>query len=353
MQSGTVSTQQVPRVSMPGPKMISFFLITAAVLAAVFLFLSAAFFPCRILLFSKSPASSMPPERLSLLEERLRGHVGALAGKIGERNLFHLRELNEAADYIKRFWREQGFEVESQSYEHQGVVYQNLWVEIKGTELPEEIILAGAHYDSVMLSPGADDNASGVAALLEISRMLLKAGRFRRSIRFAAFANEEPPFFESPQRGSRVYARKAAEENQKIMAMISLESIGYFTDERDSQKYPPLFKLFYPDRGNFLAVVGSSASRGLVKKVGLYFKEGSTLPCECAAVPAEVPGVDWSDHASFWEQGFPAVMVTDTAPYRNPNYHQPGDTPETLTYPAFSRAVLGLEFVLRRLAEET
>lgn len=337
---------------MSGPKMISFILIPAAILAAAFLILSAAFFPCRNLLPVKRPAASPPPEKLSLLEERLRGHVEALAGKIGERNLFHPDKLDEAADYIKGFWRQLGFEVREQAYEYQGIVFRNLWVEIEGSELPGEIILAGAHYDTVTGSPGADDNASGVAGLLEISRRFREAGKPRRSVRFAAFTNEEVPFFKSPQMGSIVYAREAAEKKEKITAMISLETIGYFTDERGSQQYPPPLDRFYPDTGNFIGIVGNTGSGGLVKKVGNYFKEASSLPCECAAVPASLPGVDWSDHASFWEYGYPAVMVTDTAPYRNPYYHGEGDTPEKLNYPAFSKAVQGLTHVVRRLADE-
>lgn len=294
----------------------------------------------------------MSDPALPQLEKSLRGHVTALAGEIGERNFLHPVKLKEAAAYIKRFWEAQGFEVQVQSYELRGAVYQNLWVEIEGAELPGEIVLAGAHYDSVAGSPGADDNASGVAALLEISRLFREAARPRRSVRFAAFTNEEQPFFKSSEMGSIVYARKAAEEKQKITAMLSLETIGYFTDERGSQQYPPPLDLFYPDTGNFLAVVGNVASAELVKKAGNYFKEASALPCECAAVPASLPGVDWSDHASFWEYGYPAVMVTDTAPYRNPYYHEAGDTPEKLNYPAFAGAVSGLAHVLRRLADE-
>lgn len=333
--------------------MILIVLAAFAVLLVVSCFiLSSIVFPCRGLFQGGRAALSPGAAEHAVLETNLRMHVTALAGTIGERNLFHPEKLEQAAEYIKHVWQEQGFEVRTQVYEHQGVPFQNLWVQIDGAESPREIVLAGAHYDSVLHSPGADDNASGAAALLELSGRLKKIGPFKRSIRFAAFTNEEPPFFKSPEMGSRVFARTAAQEKENITAMISLETIGYFTDERRSQKYPPLFNLFYPDTGNFLAVVGNVESRKLVEKVTRYFREASPLPCECAAVPGSVPGVDWSDHASFWEYGVPAVMVTDTAPYRNPRYHQAGDTPETLTYPAFAQAVSGLAHVLERLAGE-
>ena len=240
----------------------------------------------------------------------------------------------------------------SQSYELDGVPSKNLWVQINGTKQPDEIVLLGAHYDSVMGSPGANDNASGVAALLEISGIMQKASAPHRSVRFVAFTNEEPPFFMTGRMGSQVYARKAAKDREKIVAMMSLETIGYYTDTPGSQTYPPLFGLFYPNKGNFIGFVGNLSSRDLVKRVKNYFSQAVDFPYESITAPRFVPGVDWSDHASFWDAGYHALMVTDTALYRYPEYHQATDTPENLNYPAFAKVVGGLAHVTSRLANE-
>jgi Zn-dependent M28 family amino/carboxypeptidase len=221
-----------------------------------------------------------------------------------------------------------------------------------GTEFPEEIILIGAHYDSVIGSPGANDNASGVGALLEISKAFRGRNPPRRSLRFVAFVNEEPPFFMTNQMGSRVYVREVAKKKEKIVAMISLETLGYYTDRPKSQKYPPFLGRFYPNRGNFIAVVGNTPSRHLVKRVTQYFKGATDFPCECLAAPRIFLGIDWSDHASFWDHGYPAVMVTDTALYRYAHYHQRTDAPDHLNYPAYAKVVYGLTRVIERLANE-
>lgn len=287
------------------------------------------------------------------LEDALRSHVETLAGRIGERNFYAPDRLAAAAEYIEAFWRGLGFHAELQDYTDHGRTFRNLWVEIEGKTKPDEIVLAGAHYDSVAGSPGADDNASGVGALLELSRLLKVSGGAARSIRFAAFSNEEPPFFESEGMGSAVYARGARERGEKIAAMLSLESIGYFSDKRGSQHYPPFLGMIYPDTGNFLGVVGDTGSRKLVARVATYARETGLLPFESVAAPRSVPGVSWSDHASFWRHGYPAVMITDTVPYRNPHYHQASDLPETLDYGSYARGTAALAHVIRRLADET
>jgi Zn-dependent M28 family amino/carboxypeptidase len=194
-------------------------------------------------------------------------------------------------------------------------------------------------------SPGADDNASGVAALLELSR-LLAAKPAALSVRLAAFTNEEPPFFFTHRQGSMVYAREARGRGDDIRLMLSLEMLGCFSDEPGSQRYPPLMRRFYPDRGNFIALVSNLRSRRRLHQLARAFRAAGDFPCEHAAVPSWVPGVAWSDHLSFWRHGYRALMVTDTAFYRYPWYHTGGDTPEKLDYARFARATSGLHGAL-------
>ncbi|OGK98427.1 MAG: aminopeptidase [Candidatus Rokubacteria bacterium RIFCSPHIGHO2_12_FULL_73_22] len=281
--------------------------------------------------------------------EALRAHVEALAGAIGERNVFRPAALAAAAEFIEGVWAAQGHRVSRQTYELRGVACANLEVEHRGAERPDELVLVGAHYDSVLGSPGADDNASGVAALLEISRRLAPAAP-ARTLRLVAFVNEEPPFFATRAMGSDVYARAARARGDDIRLMLALESLGCYSDAPGSQRYPPLLGWCYPDRGNFLAFVSNRRSRRLLRRTVALFGEGCDVPAVHAAIPAVVPGVAWSDHLSFWRQGYPALMVTDTAPYRYPHYHSAGDTPDRLDYPALARVADGLARTVAALA---
>jgi Zn-dependent M28 family amino/carboxypeptidase len=214
------------------------------------------------------------------------------------------------------------------------------------------VVLVGAHYDSVMGSPGANDNASGVAALLEISAFFASTIT-DRTVRFVAFVNEEPPFYHGGRMGSLVYARAARKRGDDIRAMFSLETIGYYRDEPGSQSYPPLFRFFYPKQGNFVAFVSNLRSRGLLRESVSAFRKHSDFPVEQVATLSIVPGVSWSDHSSFWKNGYRAVMVTDTAFYRYSHYHTPHDTPKKLCYPAFGRVTAGLVGVVEALASLT
>jgi Zn-dependent M28 family amino/carboxypeptidase len=232
-----------------------------------------------------------------------------------------------------------------------GAQTPNLIVETLGSTKPKEIIVIGAHYDTCMGTPGADDNATGVAGVLALARAF--AGRPQaRTLRFALFVNEEPPTFQTPDMGSWVYAKACRARGDNIVAMFSLESIGYYCDEPGSQKYPPPVGLFYPSKGDFIAFIGNGSNRALVRRCIRQFRSTTQFPSEGAAVPAALPGVGWSDHWSFWQEGYPALMVTCTAPFRNPNYHKPGDTPETLDYERLARVVMGVERVVVLLAAE-
>ena len=242
-----------------------------------------------------------------------------------------------------------GYQVAAQSYRAHGVLSENLEATCEGQSEPSEIILVGAHYDSVPGSPGANDNASGVAALLEISRGFAQRAP-ARSVRFVAFVNEEAPFFHGGQMGSMVYAKAARARGDAIRLMVSLEMLGCFTDEPGSQRYPPLLRLFYPDRGNFLAFVSNLSSRRSLRQFVDAFRAHSDFPAESLAAFEFIPGVAWSDHVSFWRQGYRALMVTDTAFYRYAYYHTARDTPEKLNYAAMGRVVDGLEQTLAALA---
>jgi Zn-dependent M28 family amino/carboxypeptidase len=271
----------------------------------------------------------------------LESHVRVLAGDIGERNVFRPRSLASAADYISREWQAQGCQVVPHVYRAHGIPCANLEVTLSGRDNTNGIMLVGAHYDTVVGSPGADDNASGIASLLEISRKLL-GSRLARTVRLVAFVNEEAPFFFWGNMGSLVYARAARARGDDIRLMISLEMLGYFSDEPGSQRYPPLFKFFYPDRGNFIAFVSNLRSRGALKRAAAAFRSVSDFPVEHAATLGWIPGVGWSDHSSFWRQGYPALMVTDTAFHRNPNYHMSSDTPDKIDFARLLRVTEGL-----------
>lgn len=301
---------------------------------------------------------NLPPPRLTEaaraqhldLEGRLREHVAVLAGQIGERHLGRQESLQAAAEYIRSVWAAQGFSVREEAFEAWGRRCANLVVELRGASRPEEILLVGAHYDTVPGSPGANDNGSGVALLLEMSRALKETAP-ARTLRFVAFTNEEPPSFYSEQMGSRVHAREAKRRGEKIVAMLSLETLGYYSSRPGSQSYPPPFSLFYPSTGNFVVVVGNLSSRRLVVNFMRAFMESTDFPLEGVATFSWIPGVNWSDHWSFWREGYPAVMLTDTAPFRYPAYHSPGDTPSRIIWPEFARASHGIIAAVRRLAD--
>lgn len=286
-----------------------------------------------------------------LTRDRLALHVERLAGEIGERNMWRQEALAAGADYIEGAFRALGFPVSSQTYRlaNPAGSARNLEIEIAGSERPEEIILVGAHYDSVLGSPGANDNGSGVAALIELGG-LLQGSRFPRSVRLVAFVNEEPPFFTTGEMGSQVYASRSRQRGERIAAMLSLETIGYYSDAPGSQHYPPPLGWLYPDTGNFIAFVGNLASASLVRRCVELFRGNAQFPSEGGAFPGLIPGVSWSDHWSFWDAGYPALMVTDTAFYRYPHYHSEQDLPRQLDYGRMARVVHGLAAVVAGLA---
>jgi Zn-dependent M28 family amino/carboxypeptidase len=289
---------------------------------------------------------------MTITASDLERHVRKLAAEIGERNVFRFPALAEAADYIRQEWIGQGYDVVQQSYETKGVPCVNLEITRWGRSLEQQIILVGAHYDSVRGSPGADDNASGVAAMLEISRRLSSLTT-ERSVRFVAFVNEEPPFFYWKEMGSMVYARAARRRGDDIRLMISLEMLGYYDQRPKSQHYPPLFGFFHPDRANFIAFVSNLRSRRQMRRAAGFFRAHSDFPLEHAAALGIIPGIAWSDHLSFWRQGYRALMVTDTSFYRYPYYHSPWDVPDRLDYESLARVTEGLCATVGALANDS
>lgn len=285
------------------------------------------------------------------LADRLARHVHQLAEVIGERNSHRPEALAAAQRYIGDTWRAQGYQVVEQPYRMDGLSGVNLQVDCPGARQPDRIILVGAHYDSVLGSPGANDNGSGVAALLEIAR-LLRDRAPACGVRLVAFTHEEPPYFFTERQGSLVYARAARARGDDIRLMIALETMGCYSDAPGSQHYPPLLRRFYPDRGNFIALVSNLRSRRAMRRLAAAFRRVSDFPLEHLATLAIVPGVAWSDHLSFWRQGYNALMVTDTAFYRYAHYHSASDTPDKLDYPRLAAVTAGLADAIVLLADE-
>jgi Zn-dependent M28 family amino/carboxypeptidase len=283
------------------------------------------------------------------LEQELHSHVQMLAGQIGERNVFHHDRLVMAADYIRATLAGAGYEVRMQPYEVAGKICENIDAEVRGRERPDDIIVIGAHYDSVQGSPGANDNASGVAATLALARAFAEATP-ARTLRFVSFANEEPPLFQTEHMGSRVYAMRSRERGENIVIMLSLETIGYYSDEPGSQHLLFPLNLIYPSTGNFIAFVSNVENGSLVRQLVGSFRQQARFPSEGGALWDLIPGIGWSDHWAFWKEGYPAVMVTDTAPFRYPAYHSHADRPELVQYERMARVVSGLQAVIVEMA---
>lgn len=308
------------------------------------------FFIYKFFISKEKTGTVMVTKKSQELEYSLRAHVEMLSEKIGERSYANYENLMKAAKYIEEQFGLTGYKPDLQYYTLPEGEVKNIIATKKGSKRPEEIVIIGAHYDT-RGNPGADDNASGIAGLLEIASFMADKDA-SRTVKFIAFTNEEPPFFKTSQMGSRVYASLARQTAEKIKAAMILEMIGYYSDEPGSQMYPPLFSLFFPDKGNFIAFVGNLDSRSLVKQSVRYFKRHSSFPLEWISSVSGILGFDFSDHWSFWEEGYKAFMVTDTAFYRNRNYHQDSDTYETLDFARMSDVVHGLSYTLLELANE-
>lgn len=298
------------------------------------------------------------------VRDRLHAHVCTLAGTIGERNLRRPEALEAAADYIERTLEAAGYEVADQRYRAAGYrlattegregvpagTVRNLEVSVSGEG--SEVVVVGAHYDTAPGTPGADDNASGVAAALELARSF-RGRRTGRTVRFVFFVNEEPPYFQTEDMGSLVYARRCRERGERVVAMLSLEMLGYYSEAEDSQWFPFPLGFLYPDRGDFVFFVSDPGSRGLLRRVARSFRRSVAFPSRGGAAPTRwVQSIEWSDHWSFRQFGYPAAMVTDTAFLRYRHWHKPTDTPGQLDYDRMARVVEGLAAVVEDLSRQ-
>jgi hypothetical protein len=292
-------------------------------------------------------AALLPEERA--LAERLRNHVRQLAQS--ERNVQHPAQLERSARYIEAALAGYGLAPEAQVFESGGREVRNIEAVIPRSAQPQApALVVGAHYDTVPGSPGANDNASGAAVLIELARLLAGDAPNRgRAIRLVAFVNEEPPYFMSRSMGSEAWARRARSRGDPILAMLSLEMLGFYRDAPGTQRHPFPLGVFYPDRADFIAFVGDLGSRPLVRRALAAFRAHAAFPSEGVAAPGVIPGVTWSDHWSFRQHGYPAIMVTDTAFYRYPHYHLPSDTPDKLDYERMARVTMGLAAAIREL----
>jgi peptidase M28-like protein len=283
------------------------------------------------------------------LAERLRAHVGAVARE--EHNVGHPAALERSAVYIEEALSRQGWTVVRDQFDVAGVKVRNLEVVVPGSGLGTRgVWVVGAHYDSVRGAVGANDNGSGVAALIELARALRARPHAGAEIRLVAFVNEELPWFGTEAMGSLRHARALARSGRRVLGMLSLETIGCYSDAPGSQKYPKPFGALYPREGNFVGFVGNLKSRDLVRRAVASFRAHAAFPSEGGAFPDAVKDAGRSDHWAYWQQGWPGLMITDTAPFRYPQYHTLEDTPDRIDYERTARVVNGVEAVIRDLA---
>jgi len=301
-----------------------------------------------------SHRGSLPPltAEEAALAESLKRHIATIAAR--EHNLAHYAELENVARHIEASLASYGYATRAQRFMVAGKPVRNIEVAIEAqrTLSAPEVIVVGAHYDSAPGTPGANDNASGSAAVIELARLLRDLdGKTQRRIRLVLFVNEEPPYFGGEDMGSLRYAKSLAASGERVMGMYSLETIGFYSSEPGSQRYPAPFALLFPDRADFIAFVGLLGSRPLLRKTVRSFRSHTAFPSIAGVAPAFIPGIAWSDHWSFSQLGFQAVMITDTALFRYPHYHRPSDMPDKIGGENLARVVKGIERVIRDLAQ--
>lgn len=299
-----------------------------------------------------NPTFSLAPRQagFTINPEQLKRHVQTLSSP-PFRSVQNQAALDSAANYIRQEWEQMGYTVQEQPYDVQGKTQKNIMISYGPTvktDKPVVHLVVGAHYDVCMDLPGADDNASGVAGLIEIARLLKKLNpETEYQIDLVAYTLEEPPYYDTEWMGSYIHAKSMAEAKAKIDLMISLEMIGYYSDEENSQTFPlPILGTIYPTTGNFISIIGNTAGWNITRKVKSLLGEVSQVPVYSINTFSFIPGIDYSDHRSYWAFNYPALMITDTSFYRNQNYHKPTDTWETLDYTRMSEVVRGVYNVL-------
>jgi hypothetical protein len=302
----------------------------------------------------ESHQGALPPltAQERTLAATLKRHIATVAA--AEHNLSNYAELENVARYIEDTLASLGYRPGRQEFLVEGKIVRNIDAVVEPPiDLPNpEVIVVGAHYDSIIGSPGANDNATGVAAVLELARLLHDLrGKSAKRIRLVLFVNEEPPYFKTEAMGSLRYVQALVERQERVVAMYSLETLGCYSNEPGSQKYPAPFGLLYPNRGDFVAIVGTLRSRPLVWRTVRSFRSHTAFPSTGGVAPGSIPGIDWSDHWAFGRHGFQAAMFTDTALFRYPHYHLQSDTPDKVDPEMLARVVKGVERVIRELVQ--
>lgn len=295
-----------------------------------------------------------PPPPLTGQEQalaaRLKSHITAIASE--PHNVEHPAALERSATAVEAAFAAAGFKVQRQTYKAAGVSVRNIWVTIEPQTADQtDAIVVGGHYDSAHDAPGANDNGSGTAATIELARLLKDHKPERTRLYFVAFVNEESPFWGTPEHGALKFAEMLLERGENVRGMLSLETLGWFSDTPGSQRYPAPFNWIYPDVGNFVAFVGMPGSRAWLHDVIAPFRQHAAVPSIGGIAPSSIPGIAWSDHTPFANKGIPALMLTDTAPFRYPHYHRVTDTPDKVNVDMLARITTGLEKTLRKLAQ--
>lgn len=327
------------------------------ILAGLFLLFTITFTTWWLFMPERDKSDTEPFSDHKVLElaSALEEDVRYLSEEIGERNMHRSGTMAITADWIETRMEEKGYNAQRENYRlsrgvYSGQTADHIIAELPGTDQPDEILIIGAHYDTVPGSPGANDNGSAVASLLSLAGYFLDKPQ-RITIRFVAFANEEPPFFKTEDMGSYAYARELSDRGENVVAMVSMDGLGFYSDEPGSQSYPlPGIGWIYPNRANFIAFVTRFSDLSLMKRSLKAFRKTSELPAEGVALPGLVPGTDWSDHWSFWQHDIPAFLITDTLPYRDPYYHTAQDLAENIDFKKLTLLNFGLRSVVKELA---
>jgi hypothetical protein len=293
------------------------------------------------------PLPPLTPDQVQLAA-RLQEHVRAVASR--PHNVSHPHELEQAALYLEGTLAGMGYQVDRQPFRADSAEVRNIEVAVEPAASAADVktLVVGAHYDSYAHAPGANDNGTGTAGVIELARLLADLrGRSSIRIRLVLFVNEEPPYFKTELMGSLVYAKRLKQSSEPVLGMFSLETLGFYSDAPHSQRYPPPLGLLYPTTGNFVAFVGLISSRAFVRRTVASFRALVPFPSEGGTALGIIPGIDWSDHWAFEQVGIPALMITDTALFRYPHYHTAADSPDKIDYDRLARVVSGLEQVIR------
>ena len=327
-------------------------MIINAILLTLAIAIFIIVFPMIKIAHTPSEIKDVPhPDSLSLTHHLYR-HVEVLSSEIGSRSLNEVDKIDRARNYIETCLLEGGLPYVRQDYQYYNKkTYSNIIVTRPGRAEPAETIVIGAHYDTISTTPGADDNASAVAVLLEMC-LALKDYLPDKTLKLVFFTLEEPPVFDTKKMGSYVFAEDAKKRGENIYAMISLEMLGYYSNRKKGQQFPlPFMNMFYPTTPDFILIVGDSASRHFVELTGDNLRQASDVQVETLTVPRYFPGITLSDNSSFWKMGYNAIMITDTGFYRNPNYHSPKDTIGTLDFHKMTSLCLGLVETIKVLCK--